>query len=152
MTGASAKFQECIKKGKLKTFSRGRDLADKEIRLAKEDLDSSKNSFGEENFRWSVVQAYYSMFHSARGLLYNKNYREHSHYCLIEAIRDLYVATGDLSNLSLEALIKAKQLREAADYYGDFSEINAKRLLKSAEEFMEESEKIVKKEKDCPKI
>lgn len=144
MNKASAKFQECIKKGKLKTFSRGKDLADKELRLAKEDLDISKNSFGEENFRWSVVQAYYSMFHSARCLLYNKNYREHSHYCLIEAIKDLYVAPGSLSNLLLEAFVKAKQLREAADYYGDFSELNAERLLKSAEEFREEAERIVK--------
>lgn len=143
----SVKFQECVKKGKIKIFSRGKDLADKELRLAQEDLDISQSSFGEENFRWSVVQAYYSMFHSARGLLYNKNYREHSHYCLIEAMRDLYVATGDLSSLLLEDFIKAKQLREAADYYGDFSELNAKRLLESAKSFLEEAERIVKEDK-----
>ncbi len=143
----SDKFQECLKKGKIKIFSRGKDLAGKELRLAKEDMVISKNSFSEGNFRWAVVQAYYSMFHSARCLLFDKNYREHGHYCLIEAIRDLYVATGELSNLLLEDLIRAKQLREAADYYGDFSPDNAKRLLESAEKFMAEAEKIIKKEK-----
>lgn len=142
--GMSGKFKECLKKGKLKEFSQGKDLAGKELRLAKEDLDSAKNSFNSENFRWAVVQVYYSMFHSARCLLFNKNYREHSHYCLIEAIRNLYVATGNLRSLLLEDLIKAKQLREAADYYGDFSADNAKRLLKSAEKFIAEAEKILK--------
>lgn len=140
----NGEFEKCLKKGKLREFSRGKDLAGKELKLAKEDLDISKSSFNEENFRWAVVQAYYSMFHSARCLLFNKNYREHSHYCLIEAIRNLYVATGNLSNLFLEDLIKAKQLREAADYYGDFSADNAKRLLKSAEKFIAEAEKILR--------
>lgn len=139
----NGKFQDCLKRGKLKIFSRGKDLAGKELRIAEKDLNSAKNSLDEENFRWAVVQAYYSMFHSARCLLYNKNYREHSHHCLTEAIRDLYVATGNLSNLFLEDLIKAKQLREAADYYGDFSADNAKRLLKSAEKFIIETEKIL---------
>lgn len=145
--GVNGKFQECLKKGKIRIFSRGKDLAGKELRLAKEDLDIAKNSFSEGNFRWAVVQAYYSMFHSARCLLFDKNYREHSHYCLIEAIRELYVAKGELSNLLLEDLIKAKQLREAADYYGDFSPDNAKRLIESAEKFIAEAERITKKEK-----
>jgi len=34
-----------------------------------------------------------SMFHSTRALLFAKNYREHSHYCLIVAMRALYVET-----------------------------------------------------------
>lgn len=48
--GVSAKFQECLKKGKLKEFSRGKDLAGKELRLAKEDLGASKKSFSAEKF------------------------------------------------------------------------------------------------------
>lgn len=38
------------------------------------------------------MQCYYSVFHSARALLYVRNYRERSHHCLIVAIRALYVS------------------------------------------------------------
>lgn len=136
-------FQDCLKKGKIKKFSRGQELASKELRLAAEDLKSAKISFSQNNFRWSIIQAYYSMFHVARALLYAKNYREKSHFCLIEAIKTLYVEKKVISTFLIEALIKAKNLREAADYYGDFSKINAANLLDKAKEFIDMAEKIL---------
>ncbi len=136
-------FQDCLKKGKIKKFSRGQELASKELRLAAEDLKSAKISFSQNNFRWSIIQAYYSMFHAARALLYAKNYREKSHFCLIEAIKTLYVEKKVISTFLIEALIKAKNLREAADYYGDFSKINAANLLDKAKEFIDMAEKIL---------
>jgi len=69
-------FQDCLRKGKIKNFSRGKSLAGKELRLAKEDLNSARKSFTDKNYRWCVIQVYYSMFHSARSLLYFKNYRD----------------------------------------------------------------------------
>ena len=89
-----------------------------------------------KRYKWSIVQSYYSMFHSARALLYSKSYREKSHFCLIGAIRTLFVETGKLDCLLLESLLEAKNLREAADYYGDFSELNCRKLIKKAEEFL----------------
>ncbi len=114
-------------------------MAPKEIRLAEEDFKTAKKSFADKNFRWCVIQLYYSMFHSARALLYFKNYREHSHYCLIEAIRELYVKQGKIEMFFIEALTEAKNLREAADYYGDWSEINAKKLLDKAGKFIQKA-------------
>ncbi|MFH1661885.1 MAG: HEPN domain-containing protein [Candidatus Falkowbacteria bacterium] len=137
------KFKECIKRGKIKDFSRGKYLVKKELNLAKEDLRFAKISFKEKNYRWSIVQTYYSMFHSARSLLFNKNYREHSHFCLIEALRELYVKDGLVNVIIMESFIKAKRLREAADYYGDFSELNANKLLNDAEKFIDEVIKII---------
>ena len=112
-------FKDCLKSAKIKKFSRGKNLAPKEIRLAEEDLKMAQKSFKEENYRWCIIQIYYSMFHSARAILYFKNYREHSHYCLIQAIKELYVKSGKLEASLLEALLEAKNLREAADYYGE---------------------------------
>lgn len=129
-------FSECLKKGKIREFSRGKNLAQKELRLAADDFKTAKISFKQTNFRWSIIQAYYSMFHAARALLYAKNYREKSHFCLIEAIKTLYVEKGILPVFLIEALIKAKNLREAADYYGDFSQINASNILKAAKDFI----------------
>lgn len=119
-------------------------MAKKELKLATEDLNAANKTFREKNYKWAVIQTYYSMFHSARALLYNKNYRERSHFCLIEAIRTLYVEKGELEIFFLEDLIKAKNLREAADYYGDYSPTNAKKLIERAGAFLEKAFKILR--------
>lgn len=84
------------------------------------------------------------MFHSARALLYDNNLREKSHFCLIEAMRALYVNNGVLSNNLIESLQKAKNLREDADYYGEFNVENARELLKKAKEFLKTVKGILK--------
>jgi len=91
------KFEQCLERGKIISFSRGKKLARKELKSALEDLKSAEKSLGLENYKWSTIQSYYSMFHSARALLYAKNYREKSHFCLIEAIRTLYLEKGLLN-------------------------------------------------------
>jgi len=139
----SQEFKKCFERGKIKIFSPGKKLAEKELRLSGEDLKISKESFKAKRYKWSIIQSYYSMFHSARALLYSKSYREKSHFCLIEAIRTLFVETGKLDCSLLESLLEAKNLREAADYYGDFSELNGRKLIKKAEEFLKVSEKLL---------
>lgn len=140
----SQKFKKCLERGRIKKFSRGKVLYKKELKLAHEDLKIAKDSFKAKNYKWSIIQTYYSMFHSARALLYKKNYREKSHFCLIEAIRTLYVEENKLSVLLLEGLIEAKNLREAADYYGDYSKINAEKMIKKACNFLDKVEEILK--------
>ena len=139
----SQEFERCFKKAKIKKFSQGRTLAPKELKLVAEDLKTARETFKDKNYKWSVIQSYYSMFHSARALLYNQNYRERSHFCLVEAIRFLYVEKDLLSTFLLESLVEAKNLREAADYYGDYSPINSKKLLKKAEKFLKKSKELI---------
>ena len=76
------------------------------------------------------------MFHSARALLYAKNYREKSHYCLIISLRALYVEQRLLPVTLVESLLQAKRLREQADYYDEWSQTGAKSLLNAAEKFL----------------
>jgi len=83
------------------------------------------------------------MFHAARALLYAKNYRERSHYCLIVAIRTLYVEENLLSMSLLEALQKGKTLRESADYYDQWSETAARQTLESAKTFIKKARELV---------
>ena len=78
----SSEFERCIEKAKIVAFQKGPSLVSKEVKSAAEDLLSSKESFERGNFKWATIQAYYSMFHTARALVYNKKYREKSHYCL----------------------------------------------------------------------
>jgi len=139
----SQEFKKCLEREKIKRFSPGKKLAEKELRLAGEDLKISLESLKAERYKWSIVQSYYSMFHSARALLYSKSYREKSHFCLIEAVRTLFVEAGDLDVKLVESLLEAKNLREAADYYGDFSELNCHKLIKKAEEFLKTAKKLL---------
>jgi len=81
-------YDDCLKRGKIKPFSRGPALATKEIEAAESDLNRAHKTYSETDYKWATIQTYYSMFHSARALLYAKSLREHSQYCLVAAIKD----------------------------------------------------------------
>ena len=136
-------FQRCAKEGKIKEFSGAKGLFTKELKVAESDLSAAKKGFESEQWKWCTIQAYYSMFHTARALLYSKGYREKSHYCLRIAIEALFVSTGKLNEKFIDALQTAKQMRENADYEENFSEVGARKLVKLAEEFIVETKKIL---------
>jgi len=83
------------------------------------------------------------MFNSARALIYAKNLREHSHYCLIAAIKALYIETKQIPASFFEGLQEAKNLREEADYYNRWSNAGCERLLKLAEEFLRKAQELI---------
>lgn len=141
----SIEYDDCIKRGKIKPFSRGPALAPKEIEAAQSDLERAKKTYGENDYKWATIQTYYSMFHSARALLYIKNLREHSHYCLVAAMRTLYVETKQMPVYILEGFQEAKDLREDADYYHRWSQTGCEKLIKLAEEFLEIAKKTISK-------
>ena len=35
-----------------------------------------------KNYKWAIIQAYYSIFHGTRALLFKAGYREESHFAL----------------------------------------------------------------------
>ena len=83
------------------------------------------------------------MFHAARALIYSQNMRERSHYCLVIAIKKLFVNTKLIPAALSEALKEAKNLREDADYYNRWSESGCRRLLINAREFIILARKIL---------
>lgn len=135
-------YDDCIKRGKIKPFSRGPALAAKEIEAAKSDLNRAHKTHSEADFKWATIQIYYSMFHSARALLYVKSLREHSHYCLVAAIKTLYVDSKIIPVHILEGFQQAKDLREEADYYNRWSQVGCEKLIKLAKEFLGIAQKI----------
>lgn len=139
----SHQFKECLSKGKIKKFSVVKDLVAKELKSAKDDLGSALNSFKDKSYKWATVQGYYAMFHCARALIYSKGYRERSHYCLIVAIKALFVAEGLLDIRLVEAIQTAKTLRENADYESEFSKTSAQGLLDKTEELLEKTNEIL---------
>lgn len=136
-------YDECLKRGKIKPFSRGKSLVQKELETAASDLERAKKTYRESDYKWATIQIYFSMFHSARALLYIKNLREHSHFCLVAAIKTLYVETRQMPLYLLEGLREAKNLREDADYYNRWSQQGCEKLLKLGEELFEKTKEII---------
>ncbi len=132
-----AEFKDCLKRRKITEFDRAPELAPKELMEAASDLRSSELSFKKKDYKWAIIQSYYSMFHAARALIYVRGYRERSHHCLIIALRSLFVSEGVLGVTLLESFQLAKKLRENADYYGEFSKEAAGQLIEDARGFVE---------------
>ena len=139
-------FDDCLRNKRIWRFSEAGALMPKELDAAENDFAEARGSLSRGNYKWATIQCYYSMFHSARALLYAEGYRERSHYCLIVALRALYVEKGRLEVRLVEALQRAKSLREEADYNNDWSEDAAKALCASAEELLRAAEASVRSE------
>ena len=91
-------FERCLKERRIVTIEASREMIEKELEGAKYDLSSAEESLHDEDYKWASVQAYYSMFHAAKALVFEKGYREKSHYCLLIALRELYVQTKKLDS------------------------------------------------------
>ena len=130
-------FEKCIDKGKIVKIEIAPDLISKEMDEARNDLDSCERSMQENNFKWAIIQAYYSMFHSFRALIFSKGYREKSHICIKYAIEALFVEIGTLDNQLLQDFSYAMKIREGADYGNVYGEDSALELRNSANRIYE---------------
>ena len=126
------KFEQCIKKGQIIKIDIDQDLISKELKEAEYDLNACEKSLTEGNFKWAIIQGYYSMFHSFRALLFSKGFREKSHTCLKHAIESLFIDTWLLDKSLLQDFKYAMTIREGADYGHTYSEDSARELTDSA--------------------
>lgn len=139
-------FETCLEKKKIIPFSKGKSLINKELRTASEDLADGKFGLIHGKYKWSTIQGYYSMFHTARSLLYSRGYREKSHHCLSVALIALFVEEEKIEVESVEAFRNAMMLREDADYRTSFSKSGAEIVLEKAEEFLNKAQEILGKD------
>ncbi len=114
---------------------------EKELVGAEKDLETSRNSFNNGDHEWATVQAYYSIFHSARALLYSKGFREKSHRGLLAALGDLYPRLVKQS--MLDDFEEAMNLRESANYRLTFSEEGAADVIENAENFLKSTGRLL---------
>lgn len=113
----------------------------KEIEGAISDLEEAKDSLLRRKLKWATVQGYYSMFHSARALVYSKGFREKSHYALFVALRELF--RNQLEFEFVQNFEEAMSLREEADYGLVFSGEGATITVDNAEKFLNKTKEIL---------
>jgi len=121
----SYELKRLLEERKLLKIKPDRKMVTKEVKGAEYDLGRARRSLEEKDFKWATVQAYYSMFHAARALLYSEGYREKSHTALRIAVKELFEASGKLSSELLRTFEDAMLLREESDYGLEFSESNS---------------------------
>ena len=132
--GLSAGLQKLLEERKLTRIRPDRKLAMKEIAASMADLKDAKESLGLKKFKWATIQDYYAMFHSARALLFEKGYREKSHYALLVAIREFYV--NEIERSLIQEFEHNMYLRQEADYGLKFSESGAQDVIETAEKLL----------------
>jgi len=114
----------------------------KELEASKNDLGAARKSRDEEDYKWATVQAYYSIFHAAKALLYSKGFREKSHRGLLAALRQLY--PREIPGSMLDDFREAMELRESADYGLVWSDESATNVLDTAETFLHKVKSILR--------
>ena len=118
-----------------------RQVVIKELDGAVGDLEAASLSVKTGDYKWATIQAYYSMFHAARALLYRMGYREQSDPGLLEALRQLY--EREIVDRMLEDFSKAMTLTEQA-HDGDISsEDSAQTILENAGDFLEQAARLL---------
>ena len=139
-------FKLCLEKKKIVPFTEGKSLVNKKLRTASEDLADGKFGLIHGKYKWSTIQGYYSMFHTARALLYSRGFREKSHHCLHVALIAFSVDEKKLGVEFVESFKNAMMLREDADYRTHFSKSGAKVILEKAEEFLNKTKELLETE------
>lgn len=133
----SYRFQDCASRRGVVKRPASRGTVEKELAEAKRDLDSAKNSLCDSDFKWTIIKAYYSMFHACKSLLFNAGYVEKSHECLIAAIEELFTDRGLLPSTVVSDLRRAKTAREAGDYGLTYGEPSANGTVRDAEQIFD---------------
>jgi uncharacterized protein (UPF0332 family) len=140
-------FEKCLKRRSIIKQEFTNSLIPNELEAANRDLERARRTFDEYlddlDYKWATIQAYYSMFHAARALLYKKGYREKSHFCLKVALQALYADEGLLDQSLVDDFDTTMLLKETADYKSDFSKEGAVSALNSAEEFLNATQKLL---------
>ena len=129
----SFKFKRLLEENRLTRIKPDRKLILKEIEGAKSDLETAKKSLQDGNFKWAIIQGYYSIFHAARALVYSRGFREKSHYAVLVAIQELF--TDELEISLVQGFEDAMNLRQTADYGLTFSEAGALDVIKNCRIF-----------------
>ena len=137
-------FKDCLTNGLIKKDASAKDRIKKSIEIATRFLHSSKKNIDMNEFEMAAIAAYNSIFHSARSLLFNNEYTERSHVCLIVALKALYNKNQSLLDL-LNTFDKIRISRHNIQYGGSLvNREEAEFVLDFAKIFLEKTEEIIK--------
>ncbi len=143
-------FERCLKERRLLKIELSDRMIEKELEGARYDLMRAEESVHNGDYKWSSVQAYYSMFHAAKALVLKRGYREKSHYCLTIALKELYVKVGELEQEFVDNFEMSMDIRHEADYALTYDEDSAKIAIENARRFLHRTQTLLKDREVIP--
>lgn len=140
---------DCIKFRLLRKVPVNRDKTLKSLEIAKSRLKVAKKLYNigkEVLFSHIVVEAYTSMFHASRSLLYKDGIQEKSHFAVYIYLKENYHKKIPLNIINLLNIYRVErhEVLYGLEYKPNKDE--AKQSIKDAETFIKEIEKIIKEE------
>lgn len=136
-------INECLKKRFLVKITPKEDLVKKEIEECEYDFEKAKKAFDDDDFKWSIVMGYYTMFHAARALLFKLGFQEKRHFVISVVLEDLN-KKGKIEKKYVNYFNAAISSREDADYNHTYSIRIAEDNLRMAEDFKEKIKELIK--------
>lgn len=137
--------KECIEKGLLKETKKDIEKTHRSIEVARNKLNKAMKLQESEFYEEAVVNAYSSMFHAGRALLFKDGMKEKSHYGLYIYIREKY--KNKLEPRFINELDSLRLERHEILYSLDTIKIEkqaCKDVISVAKDFVSAIEKIIK--------
>jgi len=133
--------KDLVEKGYLEWIKADVKLINKEFEEAEYDLKKAKNALEENDFKWSIIKSYYSMFHAAKAVLFSLGFREKRHFA-IGIILEKLSREGKLEFKYVNDYKGAMLAREDADYRYVHTKDTAEYLIEIAEAFLSKMKEI----------
>ena len=136
-------FKDCLSKGLIRKDKSAPERMKKSLEIAERFLSSAQKNIKIEELEMAEIAAYNSIFHSARSLLFEKEYTERSHICVILALKEVYKSNNELLEL-LNTFDKIRISRHNIQYGGELIDIEeAEFVYEFAKQFLEKTKKII---------
>jgi uncharacterized protein (UPF0332 family) len=135
-------IDECLREGFLKKAKPDEREIQKELDESGKDFRDSQESLVNGKYKWCIIQAYYSIFHSARAVIFSRGYKERRHFAIAVVLEQL-VSEGKLESSFVGDFKSAMFTREEADYDASYSREKAEQMLDIAQDFNERMRNIL---------
>ena len=135
-------LKEALEESVIEEVEIDEELVEKEAREAENDLRKTKENYERDDYKWSIISAYYSMFHRVKALMFSKVYREKGHLATLVFL-DYLIKQGELERKYKDYFMSAKEAREDADYRYRYSEERAEEVLDYCIKFNERIKEII---------
>jgi uncharacterized protein (UPF0332 family) len=136
---------ECLEQGILAKAKPDLEKAKSSIMMAEHKLELAQTEFEHQIFEGAIINAYASMFHSARALLFKDGFKERSHFAVYIFVNEKY--SNKIERKYLRELNSLRLTRHELMYglekSTEIQESNADTAIKMAEGFLKAIQKIV---------
>lgn len=136
-------IKDCVEKRFLLEEKPDENIINKEITESEYDFESAQKVFEDEDYKWTIVQSYYAMFHAVKAVCFALGYREKKHFALLIILEELN-RKGKLEQEFVNYFNVAMDSRERADYQYNYSEEGAKQSLERAASFNKRMKELIK--------